>query len=152
MATSLTYHLIFSSFPPSSSLSLLLILHHRFSFNYYHQVAAFQINTTCYDFSCAINVNIHLICQKSQSTDQQLLSTYYVLGPKDKAVKRAYMFPVFMELMNSIRVPHLNDQQVACVARDTDLDFTVSHSVAELKSTNASFYNQEADVHRPNVH
>lgn len=107
MATSLTYHLIFSSFPPSSSLSLLLILHHRFSFNYYHQVAAFQINTTCYDLSCATNVNIHLICQKSQSTDQQLLSTYYVLGPKDKAVERAYMFPVFMELMNSIRVPPL---------------------------------------------
>ena len=64
-----------------------------------------------------------------------------MLGPKDKAVERAYMFPVFMELMNSIRVPHLNDQQVACVARDTDLVFTVSHSVAELKSTNPSFYN-----------
>ena len=64
-----------------------------------------------------------------------------MLGPKDKAVKRAYMFPVFMELMNSIGVPHLKDQQIACVARDMDHVFTVSHSVAEMKSTNLSFYN-----------
>lgn len=64
-----------------------------------------------------------------------------MLGPKDKAVKRAYMFPVFMELMNSIGVPHSKDQQIACVARDADHVFTVSHSVVELKSTNPSFYN-----------